>query len=84
MDLSTFAARVKARRKMLGLTQLQVAERAGMMQSNYNHYETGRVQEPTQAYLRSLARALCCSVRWLQHGAKQHAPDGMYKAFIDE
>lgn len=37
-----FCERVKARRKELGLTQVQMAERLGMTQPAYAHIEYGR------------------------------------------
>jgi putative transcriptional regulator len=39
-----FCERVKNRRKELGLTQLQVAERLGMTQSTYANIERGRYE----------------------------------------
>lgn len=39
-----FCERVKARRKELGLTQVQMAERLGMTQSGYAQIEMGRYE----------------------------------------
>lgn len=45
------------RRKELGLTQAQVAKRAGMTRSNYAHIERGR-HDPSIDQMKAIAKAL--------------------------
>jgi transcriptional regulator with XRE-family HTH domain len=52
-----FCERVKARRKELGLTQVQMAERLGMTQSGYGHIEVGRFEPGINQMVR-VAKAL--------------------------
>lgn len=52
-----FCERVKARRKELGLTQLQVAERLGMTQPSYAEIESGRT-DPSLKRVYRVAEAL--------------------------
>lgn len=53
--------RIQTRRKMLGLTQEQVAEMAGLTQKAVSHYELG-VREPRDHHRVMLAAALGCAV----------------------
>jgi transcriptional regulator with XRE-family HTH domain len=52
-----FCERVKARRKELGLTQVQMAERLGITRPMYTHIETGKFA-PGFMLLYRLAAAL--------------------------
>jgi transcriptional regulator with XRE-family HTH domain len=52
-----FCERVKARRKELGLTQVQLAERLGMTQPQYQGVESG-VNEPKLRMQYRIAAAL--------------------------
>ena len=53
--------RLRALRKAAGLTQGELGERAGFAQETISHYENDR--RPMQLdHMRSLARALACSV----------------------
>lgn len=63
----TFADRVRRRRKASGLTQAQLAKKAGMSQQAITGIETGRNQSNTDN-LFSLAKALNCSPFWLHFG----------------
>lgn len=55
--LLTPAERIRAARQSAGLTQRELAERAGMSSQQLSHYETG-LTEPTLANLRRIAAAL--------------------------
>lgn len=48
---------MKNRREELGLSQLQVAEKAGMTRANYGHIETGR-HEPNLEQMEAIAKVL--------------------------
>lgn len=52
-----FARRLRGRREKLGLTQAQLAEKAGVGQSQVSMLETGRCR-PSRASLERLAKAL--------------------------
>lgn len=56
-----FCERVKARRKELGLTQAQMAERMGMTQPSYSAIEVGRF-DPTLSQMVRVADALQTTV----------------------
>ena len=53
--------RLKARRKELGLTQAELAERVGCTQKDIARWEAG-TREPKLTALKNLARALECKV----------------------
>lgn len=55
-------AKVRELREAAGLSQAALAARAGVEQSFVSHVETGRVQQPSTAYLRKLARGLGVSM----------------------
>jgi transcriptional regulator with XRE-family HTH domain len=50
--------KLKHRRKILGLTQAEVAERAGMLQQAYARIETGGRNDPVMSTAESIADAL--------------------------
>ncbi len=60
----SFASRLYLARNALGLTQEQVAERAGLQQSTIAHYEAGR-REPSLGNVRRLIWALGCGADYL-------------------
>ena len=55
---------LKERRKALGLTQLQVAQKVGLAESAYQRYEHGR-NEPSVGLAIRIARALDTTVEEL-------------------
>lgn len=57
--LKLFAAKVKERRLLLGLTQSQIAERLGVSQSRYQRIEAGRYP-PGLDVISRVAEALGC------------------------
>ena len=65
--MDTFASRVRHRRKELGLTQLQLAKKAGLSQTTIADIERGR-NDGSRALL-ELARALQCAPEHLLKGA---------------
>lgn len=64
-----FCERVKARRKELGLTQVDVAERLGMKQGSYAQIEIG-ISAPGFHLLYRLASALEISVHELMPSSR--------------
>jgi transcriptional regulator with XRE-family HTH domain len=58
---SFFASRLKQLRQQAGLTQEQLAYRAGVSGSTIRHFEQG-LREPTYSTLRKLAEALGVSL----------------------
>lgn len=66
--IETFAERLKASRKRLGLSQQEVAQRAGIKQTSYSELEQGR-SKMTRSLLQ-LADALRVDPHWLATGIK--------------
>ncbi|MDW5417726.1 helix-turn-helix transcriptional regulator [Iodobacter sp. CM08] len=64
--MSTFSYRVRQRRQELGLTQGEVAKRAGVAQPTIALFESGR-NKSTNAVV-ALAEALQCNPLWLEQG----------------
>lgn len=64
--MDTIGQRVKARRLELGLTQVQLARKAGMKQSTLSDLERGRNDSTME--LIGLASALSCRPEWLRTG----------------
>ncbi len=62
----SLAARFKARRLELGMTQVEVANSAGVSQQSIESIESGRTRKPRN--LLDLAKALKCSPDWLLNG----------------
>jgi transcriptional regulator with XRE-family HTH domain len=54
----TLSARLKALRTARGLSQQQLADRAGLTKSNVTQLEQGRITDPRLSTLRALAGAL--------------------------
>lgn len=63
----TIAARVLSKRTELGLTQTELAEKAGTTQQAIVQLESGKTKRPR--YLPELARALNCDIQWLLDGS---------------
>lgn len=66
--MTTIAKRVQSKRSELGLTQAELAERAGTSQQAIEQLENGKTKRPR--YLPELARALGCEIDWLITGTK--------------
>lgn len=66
-NMDTFAARVRARRKQLGLTQVQLARKCGLSQTTIADIERGR-NDGSKSLL-DIARALHCDPEHLTKGA---------------
>lgn len=62
----SLAARFKARRLELGMTQVEVASEAGISQQSIESIESGRTRKPRNVL--ELAKALKCSPDWLLNG----------------
>lgn len=60
----------QARRAALGLTQAQLAERAGMHQTRVSEIERGDNLDPRLSTIEALARALGCRVDQLLEKGK--------------
>lgn len=60
----TIALRIKQRRQQLGLTQADLALRAGISQTQISKYELGQ-NEPTAYAILALAKALNTSSDWM-------------------
>lgn len=61
-ELSGIARRLREMRDRVGLSQSQLAERAGLNVSQVTNIEQGRTSDPRLSTLRALAGALGCSV----------------------
>jgi len=53
---------IKAKRKQAGLTQVELSERAGLVQAQLSKIEAGQCSNVTINTLRGIAKALGCSV----------------------
>lgn len=77
-DLRTLAARVRWRRNDLGLTQVQLAAKAGIGQSAISTIEGGGTQWMQGPNLLRMALALDVAPEWLEAGEgpmqEKHAP----------
>ncbi len=62
MDL--FAQRLRLRARQLGVSNSEIARRAGLEERRYGHYVTGR-REPDLATLIKIAQTLQTSPNWL-------------------
>lgn len=65
--MSTFGQRLRARRNKLGLTQDQLADRAGVSASSITAWERG-INIPTATGVTKLADVLAVDVQWLLVG----------------
>lgn len=62
----SLATRFKARRLELGMTQVEVANSAGVSQQSIESIESGRTRKPRN--LLELSKALKCNPEWLLNG----------------
>lgn len=69
----TFSERLKASRKMRGLSQEEVAQRAGIKQTSYSQLENGRSK--SSRHLLQLAEALDVDPHWLLTGVELEGID---------
>ena len=65
-----------SRRETLGLTQAQVAKRAGMSQQAYARVETGARPDPVLSTAEKIADALEIGLDDLRAVPQRHAPKG--------
>lgn len=70
---STLATRLKERRLQLGLSQIELAAKAGIRSSSIHNYEVGLRDKPRK--LLQLAEALQVSPHWLETGDLATSPD---------
>ncbi|MEY0256353.1 helix-turn-helix domain-containing protein [Morganella morganii] len=63
-----FPLRLKHAMKEAGLTQKELAERAGVSQGFVIKLVTGQTQNPESSYIRSIADVLKVPTEWLQYG----------------
>jgi transcriptional regulator with XRE-family HTH domain len=68
--------RVRLRRQELGLTQQELAARAGGGQSSINRIENGETPDPRSSTLNALSVALKVPVAWLQGEEGADSPPG--------
>lgn len=68
MCMSTLAQRFYARRKTVGLSQVQLAEASGISQQAISRLETGITKRPRQEDIETLAACLDVSPGWLMFG----------------
>lgn len=64
--IMNIAEKLKKIRLKRGLTQRELASRAGITQQAINSIERGRVAKPK--YIVEIAQALGCSPKWLSDG----------------
>lgn len=67
--MMTLATRVKTRRRVLRMTQAQLAARTGMSQQAIQRIESGQIVRPR--FLLEIAAALQCCPEWLVNGDTQ-------------
>lgn len=77
-DTGTLKDRIHARRVALGLSQQQLAEKAGVSQVTIQHLESGR--NATSKKLVEIARALNVSAEWLDSGKAASEPSNVAPA----
>jgi transcriptional regulator with XRE-family HTH domain len=77
--MKSFGAKVKEQRGNLGLSQKQLAEKAGMGIRTITSYELGE-RKPYQAQLYKLAKALEVSTEYLQNDNIEDYTDGTAQA----
>ena len=71
LDMSTVGARIRARRKELGLTQLDIKTATSISSGTISDIENGN-RLPAAATLVQLALVLHCSVDWILTGNIPH------------
>lgn len=73
IDQKAVAARLKTARMILGLTQTEVAARAGMSERAYQNYEQFRV--PKNKALVRVAQVLNVKPYWILYGEEPTSPE---------
>lgn len=63
--MEEIADRIRSRRKELGLSYQDLADRTGMNKSSLQRYENGAIANVPLHRLESIAKALCVSPEWL-------------------
>lgn len=69
--------RLRQLRQAAGLTQLQLAERAGVADATVSRIERGRIASPSMDFAEALADALGVPVVELFEATKKIVPDGL-------
>lgn len=64
--MKTLCSRIEERRKLLKLTQADLARRSGIDQSQISRLVNGKIKNPP--YLYELAKALETNIKWLKYG----------------
>ncbi len=72
--LNSMKTRIRARRKEMGLTIIELAKRSGIHRNTLTLYEKGEL--PKLTVLFDLAKALHCSIHWLITGIEKGKPPG--------
>lgn len=67
MENTSIGARIKQRRKELGLTQVQIKEATGISSGNMSEIENGSKLPSTPALI-ALSSTLNCSIDWILKG----------------
>lgn len=67
MEQSSIGARIRQRRKDLGLTQIQIKQDTGISSGNMSDFENGN-KLPSAPALVALSKTLNCSIDWLLTG----------------
>lgn len=82
-DPSTFGRRLKKARATRGLTQAQLARKAGVSATMISHFETGERQFPSADNLVKIANSLNVSTDYLLGRLNDDEPDeGAVKALL--
>ena len=65
LNYKKIGERMKSRRKQLGLTQKQVADRMGLSEGSISRYESGKIENATTVVLNKFAVVLKVEPSWL-------------------
>lgn len=79
--MDNFASRVRARRKEIGISQVDLAKAAGVSQTTISDIERGRNEG--SAEIVAIATALQCNAEWLSTGKGPKKPGGLAQMFWD-
>lgn len=71
---SSFPLRLKHAMKAAGLTQKELAERAGVSQGFVSKLATGKITDSRNIYIKLIADALGVSFGWLHYGTGEMYP----------
>jgi transcriptional regulator with XRE-family HTH domain len=78
----SLGARLKQRREQLGLSQVEVAELAGMRQNMISRLECGDTPNPSTETIKRLALVLKCSIDWLVGLYDAPKPEGVTRVAV--